>query len=76
MTTGRDRPPGPTDYLFDWLIWLTGEEQAEFAAEFAAVRATGTAAALTELMVSWHNRAMQRQSRRRRLEREDEGDWG
>ena len=32
---------------------------------------------LTELMITWHNRAMQRQARKKRLEREDEGDdWG
>src|SRR5690349_5948880 len=73
---GRDRPPGPTDYLFDWITWLQGEEQEQFAVEFARVRASGSAAELTDLMVSWHNRAMQRQARRRRLEREDEGDWG
>lgn len=73
---GRDRPPGPTDYLFEWLIWLQGAEQEQFANEFAQLRASGTAAELAELMISWHNRAMQRQSRRRRLEREDEGDWG
>lgn len=71
----RERMPGPTDYLFDWLIWLQGEEQERFAAEFAALRQAGTASELTELMISWHNRAMQRQARKRALEREDEGDW-
>ena len=72
----RDRTPGPTDYLFEWITWLHGEEQARFAEEFARVRSSGTAAELTDLMVSWHSRAMQRQARRRALEREDEGDWG
>lgn len=73
---GRDRPPGPTDYLFEWATWLHGEEQARFAEEFARVRAAGTAAELTELMLTWYSRALQRQARQRRLEREDEGDWG
>jgi hypothetical protein len=73
---GRDRPPGPTDYLFEWTTWLQGEEQDRFAAEFARLRAGGSASDLTELMISWHNRAMQRQARKKRLEREDEGDWG
>ena len=73
---GRDRPPGPTDYLFEWITWLQGEEQTRFAEEFARLRASGTASDLTELMISWHNRAMQRQARKKRLEREDEGDWG
>lgn len=73
---GRDRPPGPTDYLFEWITWLQGEEQQRFAEEFARLRASGTGAELTELMISWHNRAMQRQARAKRLEREDEGDWG
>ena len=72
----RDRSPGPTDYLFEWITWLQGEEQDRFAEEFARLRASGTASDLTELMISWHNRAMQRQARKKRLEREDEGDWG
>ena len=46
---GRDRPPGPTDYLFDWITWLQGEEQEQFANEFARVRASGTAAELADL---------------------------
>ncbi len=71
-----DRPPGPTDYLFAWTVWLQAEEQEQFAAEFAQLRSVGSAADLTELMISWHNRAMQRQARQRSLEREDEGDWG
>lgn len=70
----RDRTPGPVDYLFAWTVWLSGEEQAAFAQEFDRVRSGGTADELTQLMISWHNRAMQRQSRRRRLEREDEGE--
>jgi len=69
----RDRPPSPTDYLFEWTSWLNGEEQGTFAREFDRVRAGGSAAELTQLMIDWHNRAMQRQARRRRLEREDEG---
>lgn len=73
---GRDRPPGPTDYLFEWTTWLQREEQAQFAAEFARVRDSGTAAELAELMLGWYNRAMQRQARKRALEREDESDWG
>ena len=74
---GRDRPPGPTDYLFEWTTWLQSEEQTRFAEEFARLRASGSAADLTELMITWHNRAMQRQARKKRLEREDEGeDWG
>lgn len=73
---GRDRPPGPTDYLFEWTTWLQGEEQAQFAAEFAGVRAAGSAAELTDLILSWYNRALQRQARQRSLEREDEGNWG
>ena len=74
---GRDRPPGPTDYLFEWTTWLQGEEQARFAEEFARLRSSGSAADLTELMITWHNRAMQHQARKKRLEREDEGeDWG
>lgn len=72
---GRDRPPGPTDYLFEWTIWLQSEEHARFAEEFARVRAVGTAAELTDLILSWYNRALQRQARQRSLEREDEGDW-
>ena len=75
MTT-HERPPGPTDYLFEWITWLSGEEQGGFAREFDRVRTNGSAAELTELMIAWHNRAMQRQARRRRLEREEEGDWG
>jgi hypothetical protein len=73
---GGDRQPGPTDYLFDWVTWLTGEEQETFAAEFARARDTGSGAELTQLMVHWHNRAMQRKARRRRLEREEEGEIG
>lgn len=72
----RDRPPGPTDYLFEWITWLQGEDQGRFAEEFARLRASGTASELTELMITWHNRAMQRQARQKRLEREEEGDWG
>ena len=72
----RDRTPGPVDYLFEWTVWLSGEEQAAFAQEFDRVRAEGGADELTRLMISWHNRAMQRQARRRRLEREEEGDIG
>lgn len=72
METG-DRQPGPTDYLFDWLMWLGRDEQAAFAAEFARLRQVGTAEELTQLMVTWHNRAMRRKAHRRRLEREDEG---
>ena len=72
MVTG-DRPPAPTDYLFDWIVWLNGEEQAAFADEFARLRESGSAAELTQLMISWHNRALQHKARRRRLEREDEG---
>ena len=34
---------------------------------------TGSATELTQLMISWHNRALQHKARRRRLEREDEG---
>ena len=71
---GSERPPGPSDYLFDWITWLSGEEQERFAADFAALRADGTAAALTDLMIHWHNIAMQRLARRRRVEREDEGE--
>ncbi len=73
---GRDRPPGPTDYLFEWTTWLQGEEQGRFAEEFARVRQTGSAAELSDLMLNWYNRAMQRQARKRALEREDESDWG
>ena len=73
---GRDRPPGPTDYLFEWITWLHGDERDRFAQDFAQLRSAGTAADLTELMISWHNRAMQHQARRKRLEREEEGDWG
>jgi hypothetical protein len=73
---GRDRPPGPTDYLFEWTTWLQNDEQARFAEEFARVRASGSAAELTELILNWYNRAMQRQARKRALEREDESDWG
>lgn len=73
---GRDRAPGPTDYLFEWTTWLTGEEQDHFAEDFNRLRAEGTATELTELMILWHNRAMQRQARRRRLDREEEGDYG
>jgi hypothetical protein len=73
---GRDRPPGPTDYLFEWTTWLQSEEQARFAEEFAHARQVGSAAELTDLMLGWYNRAMQRQARRRSLEREDESDWG
>jgi len=73
---GRDRPPGPTDYLFEWATWLQGEEQARFAEEFARIRQSGSAAELAELMLNWYNRAMQRQARKRALEREDESDWG
>jgi hypothetical protein len=69
-----DRSAGPTDYLFEWTTWLTGEEQAAFAEEFNRARAGGTGEELSQVMVSWHNRAMQRQARRRRLEREEEGD--
>ena len=69
----RDRPPSPTDYLFEWTSWLNGEEQGTFAREFDRIRAGGGAAELVQLMIDWHNRAMQRQARRRRLEREDEG---
>lgn len=72
MGTG-ERQPGPTDYLFEWLTWLGPEEQAAFAADFARLQRAGTAEELTRLMVSWHNRAMQRKARRRRLEREEEG---
>lgn len=68
-----ERLPGPTDYLFDWVKWLGREEQGTFSAAFAAARKDGTAEDLTRLMVAWHNRAMQRQAQRRRLEREDEG---
>lgn len=68
-----DRPPGPTAYLFDWIRWLGREEQVAFEAEFTATRQAGSAEELTLLMVAWHNRAMQRQARHRRLEREDEG---
>ena len=71
---GRERPPGPSDYLFDWITWLSGEEQERFAADFAALRSHGTAAELTDLMIRWHNTAMQRLARRRRIEREDEGE--
>lgn len=67
-----ERPPGPTDYLFDWVVWLTGEEQATFAREYERLRDGGSGAELSQLQVSWHNRAMQRKARRRRLEREDE----
>lgn len=74
MMVGGDRAPGPTDYLFEWTTWLNGEEQVAFAREFGQIRANGTAEELTQVMVSWHNRAMQRQARRRRLEREEEGD--
>lgn len=73
---GRDRPPGPTDYLFEWTTWLQSEEQARFAEEFAHVRESGSASDLSALMLNWYNRAMQRQARRRSLEREDESDWG
>lgn len=72
--TGRDRPPGPTDYLFDWVRWLGFDEQMAFSGEFAAARDGGSAEDLTQLMVAWHNRAMQRQARWRRMEREDEGE--
>ncbi|HET8627148.1 MAG TPA: hypothetical protein VFL91_07000 [Thermomicrobiales bacterium] len=75
MATG-DRLPGPTDYLFDWIVWLTGDEQATFAREYEHLRDEGSGAELSRLLVSWHNRAMQRKARRRRLEREDEGDIG
>ena len=76
MTFEGDRQPGPTDYLFDWVTWLSGEEQAAFAAAFAEARESGTGEELSRLMVHWHNRAMQRKARRRRLEREEEGDIG
>lgn len=72
--TGSERRPGPTDYLFDWVRWLGLDEQTAFSTEFAAVRDGGSAEELTQLMVAWHNRAMQRQARRRRMEREDEGE--
>ncbi len=72
----RDRAPGPTDYLFEWTTWLTGEEQTAFAREFERLRGDGSASELTQLMISWHNRAMQRKARRRRFEREEEGDLG
>jgi hypothetical protein len=49
---GRDRPPGPTDYLFEWTTWLQNDEQARFAEEFARVRASGSAAELTELILT------------------------
>lgn len=68
-----ERPPGPTDYLFDWVKWLGRDEQGKFSSEFAAACKDGSAVELTRLMVAWHNRAMQRQARQRRLEREDEG---
>lgn len=70
----NDRTPGPTDYLFDWITWLSGEQQAQFAEEFNHARATGSGEDLTQVMILWHNRAMRNQARRRRLEREDEGD--
>lgn len=73
MTMG-DRTPSPTDYLFEWVTWLNGEEQARFARDFGRARQTGTGEELAQVLISWHNRAMQRQARRRRLEREDEGD--
>lgn len=69
-----DRPPGPTDYLFEWIVWLNGEEQQQFAREFGEARAHGSGADLAQTMITWHNRAMQRQARRKRLEREEEGD--
>lgn len=69
-----DRTPGPTDYLFEWLTWLNGEEQAQFAAEFDQMRAQGSGENLTQVMIRWHNRAMQRLARRRRVEREEEGE--
>jgi hypothetical protein len=70
----HERPPGPSDYLFDWITWLSGAEQRRFAEDFAALRAHGSAAELTDLMIRWHNTAMQRLARRRRVEREDEGE--
>jgi hypothetical protein len=73
---GRDRPPGPTDYLFEWTTWLQGDEQARFAEEFTRVREGGSAAELADLILGWYGRAMQRQARKRSLEREDESDWG
>lgn len=69
-----DRQPGPTDYLFDWIGWLSNEEQTTFAAAYAQVRDSGSGLELNDLMVAWHNRALQRKARRRRLEREDEGE--
>ncbi|MDP9375435.1 MAG: hypothetical protein M3Q65_23905 [Chloroflexota bacterium] len=73
---GRDRTPGPTDYLFEWTTWLNGEEQTTFAREFERIRGNGSADELIRLMISWHNHAMQRQARRRRFEREEEGEIG
>lgn len=71
-----ERRPGPTDYLFDWVTWLNGDEQARFSAEYEQARAAGTGDDLSQLLVIWHNRAMQRKARQRRLEREDEGGIG